>query len=179
MENILSFVWRYNLLKGCKFNLSNGDCAEIVTPGNDCNGNLIFRDAILRIDNNPFKLRIAISPAWDENCDIYISDKSEKFSGDIPVINIGCLEEVELLRKRLLSKFEELPCKEYIKNMPSLFITDLITSLAIERLSNKSDRIKEWLNMYNGDWEEVCYVSLARSLGFGVNGDAFESWKRM
>jgi len=30
------------------------------------------------------------------------------------------------------------------------------------------------LNRLSGDWAEVCYVLLARSLGFGVNSDAFE-----
>lgn len=175
MENILSFIWRYNLLKGRKFNLSNGGSVEIISPGKDCNGDLIFHDALLRIDGNPFKLRVAIAPAWDDNCDIIVSDIKERLNEDTPCLILKGIDEVEQLRKKLLSRFEELPCEEYIKDMPSVFVTDLITSLAIERLSNKSDRIKEWLNIYNGDWEEVCYISLARSLGFGVNGNAFEN----
>ena len=173
MENILSFVWRHNLLKGCKLTLSNGKNVEVIAPGNDCNGNMIFSDALLRIEDSTFKMRVAISPASHEGCDLLVSDKEEKTGGEY--LNLNFLNEVELLRKKLISKFEELPCEEYIKEMPSLFITDLITSLAIERLSDKSDRINEWRELYNGDWEEVCYISLARSLGFGVNGNAFEA----
>ena len=173
MENILSFAWRHNLLKGCKLTLSNGKNVEVIAPGNDCNGNMIFSDALLRIEDSTFKMRVAISPASHEGCDLLVSDKVEKTGGEY--LNLNFLNDVELLRKKLISKFEELPCEEYIKDMPSLFITDLITSLAIERLSDKSDRINEWRELYNGDWEEVCYVSLARSLGFGVNGNAFES----
>lgn len=173
MENILSFVWRHNLLKGCKLTLSNGKSVEIIAPGNDCNGNMIFSDALLRIEDGTFKMRVAISPASHEGCDLLVSDKEEKTGGEY--LNLNFLNEVELLRKKLISKFEELPCEEYIKEMPSLFITDLITSLAIERLSDKSNRINEWRELYNGDWEEVCYISLARSLGFGVNGNAFEA----
>ena len=173
MENILSFVWRYNLLKGCKLTLSNGKSVEVIAPGKDCNGNMIFSDALLRIEDNTLKMRVAVSPASDEGCDLFVTDKDEKANAN--TLNLNFLTEVESIRKRLLSKFEELPCEEYIKNMPSVFITDLITSLAIERLSNKSDRINEWRELYNGDWEEVCYVSLARSLGFGVNGNAFEA----
>ena len=173
MENILSFVWRHNLLKGCKLTLSNGNSVEVITPGNDCNGNMIFSDALLRIEESTQKMRVAISPAVPQGCDLFVTDKEEKWDGD--TLHLSFLTEVESVRKRLLSKFEELPCEEYIKNMPSVFITDLITSLAIERLSNKSDRINQWLTHYNGDWEEACYISLARSLGFGVNGNAFEA----
>ena len=174
MENILSFAWRYNLLKGCKLTLSDGKSVEVVTPGNDCNGNMIFSDALLRIEDSTQKMRVAISPASAEGCDLFVSDKREKGNGNSPMLILNFLSEIESVRKRLLSKFEELPCEEYIKNMPSVFITDLITSLAIERLADKSDRISLWRELYNGDWEEVCYVSLARSLGFGVNGNAFE-----
>ncbi|MBR5324529.1 MAG: DUF2851 family protein [Muribaculaceae bacterium] len=173
MENILSFVWRHNLLKGCKLTLLNGKSVEVITPGNDCSGNMIFSDAILRIEDNTMKMRVAISPASAEGCDLFVTDKDEKT--EVETLLLDFLTEVENLRKKLLSKFEELPCEEYIKEMPSIFVTDLITSLAIERLSNKSDRINEWRELYNGDWEETCYVSLARSLGFGVNGNAFES----
>ena len=173
MENILSFVWRYNLLKGCKVSLSDGRGVEVITPGNDCNGNMIFSDALLRIEDDTMKMRVAISPASAEGCDLFVTDKEDKT--EVETLILDFLTEVENLRKKLLSKYEELPCEEYIKSMPSIFITDLITSLAIERLSNKSERINEWRELYNGDWEETCYISLARSLGFGVNGNAFES----
>ena len=173
MENILSFVWRNNLLKGCKLTLSNGKSVEIISSGNDCNGNMIFSDALLRIEGTPLKMRVAISPASNEECDLFVTDNTERGNGETLILDF--LDEVEIVRKRLLSKFEELPCEDYIKDLPSLFITDLITSLAIERLSNKSDRINFWRELYNGDWEEVCYISIARSLGFGTNGDAFEA----
>ncbi len=173
MENILSFVWRYNLLKGCKVSLSDGRGVEVITPGNDCKGNMIFSDALLRIEDDTMKMRVAISPASAEGCDLFVTDKKDKT--EVETLILDFLTEVENLRKKLLSKYEELPCEEYIKSMPSIFITDLITSLAIERLSNKSERINEWRELYNGDWEETCYISLARSLGFGVNGNAFES----
>lgn len=43
---------------------------------------------------------------------------------------------------------------------------------------NAKISIDGWLERYTGDWEEVCFVSLARTLGFGVNGDAFERTAR-
>lgn len=175
MENILSFAWRYNLLKGGRFSLSNGEKAEIISSGRDCNGDLIFSDALLRIEDSTQKLRVAVAPASHKGCDIFVTDREASSIEETPLLVIDFLDDIEILRKKLISKFEELPCSEYIKDMPSIFITDLITSLAIERLQDKSERIKEWHNSYNGDLEEVCYISVARSLGFGVNGNAFEA----
>lgn len=34
----------------------------------------------------------------------------------------------------------------------------------------------ETLRRCGGDWERVCFITLARNFGFGVNGDAFEQW---
>ena len=50
--------------------------------------------------------------------------------------------------------------------------------LALERLQQKSGRIDDLLTQHQGNWEEVCYITLARSMGFGVNGDAFERLAR-
>ena len=51
-------------------------------------------------------------------------------------------------------------------------------ALALERLQQKSGRIDDLLTQHQGNWEEVCYITLARSMGFGVNGDAFERLAR-
>ena len=174
MENILSYIWRYNILKGNKLQLIDGTAIEVVMPGCDNNRNLIFSDAVLRVDGTPTKMRVAIAPASPKDCDLYVTSRNEKIDEECYCMVIPFSEEIELLRRKLLSKYEDLPCSYSFKNLPSIFITDLISSLAIERLQEKSERIKEWLGIYNGDWEEVCYISIARSLGFGVNGNAFE-----
>lgn len=175
MENILSYIWRYNILKGNKLQLIDGTAIEVVMPGCDNNRNLIFSDAVLRVDGTPTKMRVAIAPASPKDCDLYVTSRNEKIDEECYCMVIPFSEEIELLRRKLLSKYEDLPCSYSFKNLPSIFITDLISSLAIERLQEKSERIKEWLGIYNGDWEEVCYISIARSLGFGVNGNAFEA----
>lgn len=67
-----------------------------------------------------------------------------------------------------------LPCTETIRAMDSLHITDWTQTLAYERLYERADRVSELLQRLNGDWESACYITLARALGFGINGDCFE-----
>ena len=78
----------------------------------------------------------------------------------------------------LTSQSESLPCRERIGELPPLFLTDWLTALALERLQQKSGRIDDLLAQHQGNWEEVCYITLARSMGFGVNSDAFERLAR-
>ncbi|MBQ3556132.1 MAG: hypothetical protein IJA09_07960, partial [Bacteroidales bacterium] len=100
MENILSFVWRYNLLKGGKFTLSNGEKAEIISSGRDCNGDLIFSDALLRIEDSTQKLRVAVAPASHKGCDIFVTDREVSSIENAPLLVIDFLDDIEILRKK-------------------------------------------------------------------------------
>lgn len=58
--------------------------------------------------------------------------------------------------------------------MEPLHLHSWIDSLAYERLYQKSERIKRYLDHFSGDWESTCYTALARALGFGINSEPFE-----
>lgn len=72
----------------------------------------------------------------------------------------------------------EVPCAEKIKQVPHLTIVEWVEGLAFERLHGKVERIHQLLDSFNGSWEDVCYVTLARTFGFGINNDAFERLAR-
>ena len=72
----------------------------------------------------------------------------------------------------------EVPCAENIKQVPHLTIVEWVEGLAFERLHGKVERIHQLLDSFNGSWEDVCYVTLARNFGFGINNDAFERLAR-
>lgn len=67
-----------------------------------------------------------------------------------------------------------LPCTRHITELSSIYIHDWISSLAYSRLIEKAERILSILNATTNNWEEACYVTLARALGTGTNGDAFQ-----
>ena len=72
----------------------------------------------------------------------------------------------------------EVPCATKIKQVPHLTIVEWVEGLAFERLHGKVERIRQLLDSFNGSWEDVCYVTLARNFGFGINNDAFERLAR-
>ena len=72
----------------------------------------------------------------------------------------------------------EVPCATKIKQVPHLTIVEWVEGLAFERLHGKVERIHQLLVSFNGSWEDVCYVTLARNFGFGINNDAFERLAR-
>lgn len=72
----------------------------------------------------------------------------------------------------------EVPCATKIKQVPHLTIVEWVEGLTFERLHGKVERIHQLLDSFNGSWEDVCYVTLARNFGFGINNDAFERLAR-
>ena len=78
----------------------------------------------------------------------------------------------------LVGSRQELPCESVIRQVPAITITEWIERLAFERLHGKVQRVRDLLDMYHGSWEDVCYVTLARNLGFGINNEAFDRLAR-
>lgn len=92
----------------------------------------------------------------------------------IPQIVMPCSPHFHERYAELVNYSSSLPCASRISDVPSIEITQWMESLAFERLHSKVARLQELLTQYNGSWEDVCYVTLSRALGFGINGDAFE-----
>ena len=78
----------------------------------------------------------------------------------------------------LVNTSSAFPCAPRIREVPQLTITEWVEGLAFERLHSKVERINTLLDMYHGSWEDVCYVTLSRNLGFGINNEAFERLAR-
>ena len=49
-------------------------------------------------------------------------------------------------------------------------------ALLVERLMERSEKVLGRVERFRGDWERATFVTLARTFGFGLNGDAFERW---
>ncbi len=92
----------------------------------------------------------------------------------IPQMVMECTADIVDRYASLVNAKEELPCKAVIATMSSLEAAEWIQSLVFERLADKSRRVKALLERYHGSWEDTCYVTLARTIGFGTNSDAFE-----
>lgn len=74
----------------------------------------------------------------------------------------------------LMADVKTVRCAPALPSIPSLLLTDWRETLAIERLHHKAGRIIETWRACGGDWPQTLFITLARALGFGLNGDPFE-----
>lgn len=185
MSDILSFIWKNGLLKRDRMRTCKGMPVKVVSPGRETSpGSGIFAGAAVEIDGIPHRGYVTVNTAREVKEGEVILRVAEadgdlrKWNSPVPVLLVEIGREIRETERGLRSRTEEPPCREEMARLSPLSAADLFSSLALERLQNKSLRVLEWLDAYHGDWEEVCYVSIARSLGFGINGDPFEETAR-
>src|SRR5690606_33705583 len=78
----------------------------------------------------------------------------------------------------MLNNMNWIPCEKSIHAVDPFHISQWLTTVLYERLIAKSDNVNNLLNEFQGDWERVAFVLLARNFGFLVNSDAFERLAR-
>ena len=64
----------------------------------------------------------------------------------------------------------------FLASLPKLTVHSWLSALQVERFEQKAQAIAARLERCNNHWEDVFFITLARNLGFGLNGDAFEAW---
>lgn len=100
---------------------------------------------------------------------IYRQDGSE-----IPQVVITMPQDFYITYSRLTSDLRNIRCSSLLPMLPDMVKTDWFESLAIERLQFKAQRLLSYHAMMNNDWEQAVFISVARGLGFGLNGLPFE-----
>ena len=97
----------------------------------------------------------------------------------IPQTVIRCTADAaRRCNEMLLDATRALPCRDTIANLPSIYRTDWLTSLAMERIYRKAERVLQIVVATAGYWEGAAYITLARGLGFGLNSEPFEMLAR-
>lgn len=92
----------------------------------------------------------------------------------IPQTCIAASKEFFELYAGLTEGMNRPGCLPYLWQIDVLKRTDWVETLGIERLQEKSQRLKELLESQNGDWYQALFILLARGLGFGLNSVPFE-----
>lgn len=198
MEKLMHYVWQHRLFPANRLETVDGRRISIINPGilNTDSGPDFF-NASIEIDGQLWAGNIEIhvrASDWyrhghnkDKAYDSVIlhvvdfDDRPVKRSDGsvIPQMRMPCSPDLSSqIRKLVDTSANELPCARHVSQMPRIYLTDWISSLAYERVQDKVGRIENLLNQSACDWEETCYVTLSRSLGFGVNSDPFERLAR-
>ena len=197
MEQLLQYVWQHRLWRSEDMVTNDGLRVRVLDPG------LLNHDA----GPDFFNAKVEIDGRiWVGNVEIHVratdwrrhghdSDRAYdnvvlhvvqyddapvyRSNGErIPQVVLECSPRFGESLNRLVNARTELPCAAQLPQVPDLVITEWVQALAFERLHGKVDHVRELRDLYAGSWEDVCYVLLARTLGFGINSDALERLAR-
>lgn len=67
-----------------------------------------------------------------------------------------------------------IPCQSLIGSVDSFYVAHWLNRLLFERMIQKTESVFGLLDEFNEDWEQVAYLSFARSFGHSVNAHAFD-----
>jgi len=192
MEQLLHYVWKHRLFHK-NLRTPDGIPIEVLDVGtHNTDAGPDFFNAKIKIGNDVWAGNIEIH----QNSRDWFRHKHETDKAYNSVIlhiveNINCnitneagknvlqcvIRYPQSIRENidfLLNTDISVPCCNYIKDYPSLHLQSWMNALLMERLERKSNDIFSLLTRFNNSWTDVFYVILSRSMGFGINSDAFQ-----
>ena len=195
MEQLLHYVWRHRIYPLRPLQTTDGQPLEVIDPG------LPHTDAGPDFFNAKVKLggtlwagdvevhdrasdwlrhghdrdraydRVVLHVVGEADCDVFRTNGER-----IPQLLLPCPDEVRQRYDDLRRPEIFPPCHEILSRLPLLKVHAWFSTLQVERLQQKAEAIRRRLERCGHNWEDACFVTLARNFGFGLNGDAFEAW---
>ena len=195
MEQLLHYVWKHKIFSLKELKTTTGQQVEVIDTGlaNTDAGPDFFnaklkRDGVLWIGNIEIHERSSDWFKHGHHADagynsviLHIASEIDteisRSNGErIPQIQLICPEAVRTNYKELLETDSYPPCYRIIPSLPPFTAHSWMTALQMERFEQKATLLNERLKRCQGNWEDAFFITLARNFGFGLNGDAFETW---
>lgn len=195
MEELLHYVWKHKLFPLGEQITDDGKPLEIIDPGlPNRNAGPDFFNAKVKLNGvlwvGNVELHTASSdwtvhghqsdPAYDSvvlhvveriDTDVY-RHNGEK----VPQWQLSCPSWVEKHYQELRASDIFPPCYTVLRSLSKLTIHSWLSALQTERFEEKTQQIGSRLERLGQNWEQAFFITLARYFGFGLNGDAFETW---
>lgn len=197
MEQLLHYVWKHKLFPLSQLQTTAGKPVEVIDTGlHNHHAGPDFFNAKLRIGGTLWIGNVEIherSSDWYQhghhrdaaynNVILHVtgtddSDVVTESGKQLPQMLLAVPETVSEHYRELLEVDNYPPCYQIIPHLSSLMLHAWMNALQTERLEQKTQAINSRVKACNGDWEAAYFVTLARNYGFGINGEAFETWAR-
>ena len=195
-EELLQFIWKYQLFKHKALFTTQGELIEIVHPGHhNHDAGPDFLDGRIRIGKTLWagniELHIKASEWYSHKHDtdpayknvilhvVYQDDlgQNKRNSPDLPVFEL-----VQLVHPSLFEKYNNLmlnnlwiPCEENVLEVTSIVRSGWFERMVIERMESRYEQIIGIATKNKFDWIESFHQYLCRNFGFKVNSDAFQN----
>lgn len=197
MEQLLHYVWKHKLFPLTELRTTTGQPVEVIDPGlGNPNAGPDFLNAKLKLNgmlwvgnveiheksSDWYRHGHATNPVYDSvilHITQHIDCEVCRTNGEpIPQLLLTCPDSVRANYRELLETDQYPPCYRIIPTLPRLTLHAWMAALQLERFEEKTEAVRERLQHADGNWEDAFFVTLARNFGFGLNGDAFETWAR-
>ncbi len=195
MERLLHYVWKHKILPLKSLTTADGQEVEVIDPGlhNHDQGPDFF-NAKVRLGGTLWAGNVEVhlrSSDWyrhshesDPAYNSVILHVVGEIDGEVRTQDGKSLPQVQLdIPESIRRSYEELcrtedypRCHSIISSIPSIKVHQWMDALLVERLKERSELVAKRAERTGGDWERATFVTLSRSFGFGLNGDAFERW---
>ena len=195
MEQLLHYVWKHKIFSLKELKTTTGQQVEVIDTGlaNTDAGPGFFNaklklDGVLWIGNIEIHERSSDWFKHGHHADagynsviLHIASEIDmeisRSNGErIPQIQLICPEAVHTNYKELLETDSYPPCYRIIPSLSPFTAHSWMSALQMERFEQKATLLNERLKRCQGNWEDTFFITLARNFGFGLNGDAFETW---
>ncbi|BAO76658.1 DUF2851 family protein [Winogradskyella sp. PG-2] len=195
-EDFLHYIWKYKAFSLKSLKTTRGEDVIIKSLGeHNLNAGPDFFNGQLIIDNQLWagNLEIHIKSSdwylhnhendkaydnvilhivWEHDTEIFRKDNSE-----IPTLELKHYVDKSLLNnyQKLIQSKSWINCETDFPVVVDFLLNNWLERMYIDRLENKSERIKTLLDASNNDWEAVLFKILLKNFGLKVNGESFLS----
>ena len=197
MEALLHYVWKHRIFPLKQLHTTGGETLEVIDPGLlNNNAGPDFFNAKVRIGGTLWVGNIEIhlrSSDWQRhghtgddaynNVILHVVEVAdcEVVTADgklLPQLQLPIPNSVRENYAQLCQTDDYPRCWRIVPQLQKLTVHSWMSALLAERLQERSERCLARLKAVEGDWERALFITLARNFGFGINGDAFETWAR-
>ena len=193
MERMFHYIWKHRLFAESGLVTTDGLPVIVIDPGiPNTDAGPDFFNAKVRIGNTMWAGNVEIH---DRSSDWFMHHHDNDKAYDSVILHVVRCHDVAVFRtdnepipqmvlpipqkvkdniEWLLARDAGITCSERLANIPSLYLSDWMSALLTERMERKTADIFNRLENHSKDWNEMFYMTLMRSFGFGVNSDAIE-----
>ena len=197
MERMSHYVWKHKLYAESGLVTTDGVPVTVIDPGiPNTDAGPDFFNAKVRIGDILWAGNVEIH---ERSSDWFVHHHDKDKAYDTVILHIIIRHDASVYRANnepipqmilyvpqkvkdniewLLLRDTPVSCAERICNIQPLHISAWMSALLTERLERKTNDIFSRLDNYSKDWNEMFYITLMRSFGFGTNSDAFEMLAR-
>lgn len=192
MEDILHYIWKFKLYQK-ELKTTDGRQIEVLDVGlPNTNEGPDYFNAKIKIDGELWAGNIEIHISSDQwkahnhhknksynsvilhvvekaNCEVF-----NELGQSVIQCEIVYPQHIKENYDFLIHSNTDIPCRNYIGNIPPFHLNSWMNTLLIERLERKANHIESLLKRFQNSWEDAFYVLLTRNFGFGLNSDSFE-----